>query len=45
MQAWADSRENFKFIPVVEHPTDSWTGSLQKNNKRIHMALPFLPAG
>ncbi|MDN3378825.1 MULTISPECIES: NAD(P)H-flavin reductase [unclassified Pseudoalteromonas] len=26
MQAWADSRENFKFIPVVENPTDSWTG-------------------
>ncbi|MFY8326988.1 NAD(P)H-flavin reductase [Pseudoalteromonas sp. ZZD1] len=26
MQAWADSRENFEFIPVVENPTDSWTG-------------------
>ncbi|BDF96187.1 MULTISPECIES: NAD(P)H-flavin reductase [Pseudoalteromonas] len=26
MQAWADSRENFTFIPVVENPTDSWTG-------------------
>jgi len=26
MQAWADSRENFKFIPVVENPTDSWKG-------------------
>ncbi len=26
MQAWADSRENFKFIPVVENPTDDWSG-------------------
>ncbi|KKL20028.1 hypothetical protein LCGC14_2459580, partial [marine sediment metagenome] len=26
MQAWADSRKNFEFIPVVENPTDSWTG-------------------
>ncbi|MGS0536920.1 NAD(P)H-flavin reductase [Pseudoalteromonas sp. SaAl2] len=26
MQAWADSRENFKFIPVVENPTDGWSG-------------------
>ena len=26
MQAWADSRENFKFIPVVENPSDSWNG-------------------
>ena len=26
MQAWANSRENFKFIPVVENPTDSWNG-------------------
>lgn len=26
MQAWADSRENFEFIPVVENPSDSWTG-------------------
>ncbi|MBE0377374.1 MULTISPECIES: NAD(P)H-flavin reductase [Pseudoalteromonas] len=26
MQAWADSRKNFEFIPVVENPTDTWTG-------------------
>ena len=26
MQAWADSRKNFEFIPVVENPSESWTG-------------------
>jgi NAD(P)H-flavin reductase len=26
MQAWADSRENFTFIPVVENPSTHWTG-------------------
>jgi len=26
MQAWADSRENFKFIPVVENPSVNWQG-------------------
>jgi NAD(P)H-flavin reductase len=26
MQTWADSRENFTFIPVVENPSATWTG-------------------
>ncbi|EWS98766.1 FMN reductase [Pseudoalteromonas sp. SCSIO_11900] len=26
MKAWADSHKHFEFIPVVENPTDSWTG-------------------
>jgi aquacobalamin reductase/NAD(P)H-flavin reductase len=26
MEAWANSRKNFQFIPVVENPTDTWQG-------------------
>lgn len=35
MKAWADSRDNFKFIPVVENPSDNWTGHTGYVHKAI----------